>query len=363
MQGSIPGKHDLLVHSAAPLNAEPPLARLAAQFLTPTDSLYVRCHGSIPRIQAHAYALTIAGEVTKPLHLSLDDLQTDFATQSIVAALQCAGNRRADLAEVAPILGEPWAPGAIGNIRWTGVRLADVLRAAGAAAHPAMQVAFEALDEIEMDGAKFRYGVSIPMAKALSPEVLLAWAMNDAPLTPEHGFPLRAIVPGYAGVRSPKWLGSITVQGHPATGRFQQTDYRLFPPHVTPAAAPQADGTVINEMPLNAAICEPAAFAQLSRGHLVMRGYAIASGRTVARVDVSRDGGRHWIQAALTHDPQAPWGWSLWQAEIDLPEGEHELSVRAWDSAGQTQPERPDDTWNFKGYLSAAWHRVRVRVG
>ncbi len=106
-----------------------------------------------------------------------------------------------------PTTGDPWAPGAIGNAAWTGVALADVLRAAGADTDPALHVAFDACDEVEMpDEGRFTYGVSIPMAKAMSPEVLLAYAMNGEPLAPEHGFPLRLVVPGFAGVRSPKWL-------------------------------------------------------------------------------------------------------------------------------------------------------------
>ena len=121
-------------------------------------------------------------------------------------------------------------------------------------------------------------------------------------------------------------------------------------------------GLTINDMPLNAAICEPAPFAALQAGPALLRGWAVATGRAVARVDVSADGGRTWRQAALEHDPHAPWSWTFWQAALDLPRGEHELAVRAWDSAGQTQPALPDDTWNFKGYRCASWHRGVVRA-
>jgi sulfite oxidase len=111
-------------------------------------------------------------------------------------------------------------------------------------------------------------------------------------------------------------------------------------------------------MPLNSAICEPATGAALPAGPAVLRGYATATAREVVRVDVSINGGRNWTQAALEHG--GPWSWTLWTAPVELPKGRHELAVRAWDSAGQTQPALPDDTWNFKGYLSAAWHRVTV---
>jgi sulfite oxidase len=265
---------------------------------------------------------------------------------------------------VRPTSGDPWAGGAIGNAVWTGVALADVLRAAGAETGAGLHVAFEACDAVKMPGEEpFTYGVSIPMAKALSPEVLLAHAMNGEPLTPAHGFPLRVVVPGYAGVRSPKWLSAITVQDRPSDNHMQRRDYKLFPPDVRAETADWDQGMAINEMPVTAAICEPASGALLTPGSVTLRGYAVASARDVVRVDVSADGGRTWRQAGLEHDVAAPWSWTLWSATVELPRGEHELVVRAWDSAGQTQPALPDDTWNFKGYLSTAWHRVRVSAG
>jgi sulfite oxidase len=272
--------------------------------------------------------------------------------------MQCAGNRRADLRAVAPVSGDPWAGGAIGNAAWTGVRLADVLRAAGIVAEADLHVAFESHDAVE--GHPF--GASIPLAKALAPETLLAWAMNGAPLAREHGYPLRAVVPGFAGVRSPKWLRRITVQECPSDNPIQAADYKLYPPDVTAETADPARGHTIDLMPLTSAICEPARGAALRAGPTPVRGYAVAGDRAVVRVDVSGDGGRTWRQAALEHDPAAPFAWTFWTLTLDLPPGEHELAVRAWDAAGQTQPALPDDTWNYKGYLCASWHRVRVVV-
>ena len=111
---------------------------------------------------------------------------------------------------------------------------------------------------------------------------------------------------------------------------------------------------------MTSAICEPAPWVRLPAGRADVRGYAVASDRSIVRVDVSPDGGRTWQQAELDDNPGAPWTWTFWHAGIDLPPGEHELAVRAWDEAGQTQPALADETWNFKGYLSAAWHRVPV---
>jgi sulfite oxidase len=143
---------------------------------------------------------------------------------------------------------------------------------------------------------------------------------------------------------------------------MQQTDYKLFPPHVTSASVDWAMGITINEMPLNAATCEPADGAEVPAGALTVRGYAAATGRMIERVDLSSDGGLRWYQAEFERRPDAPWSWTFWKATLDLSVGNYELAVRAWDSAGQTQPAMAADAWNFKGYLSAAWHRVRVNV-
>ncbi len=353
--------HQLIVHSKQPYNAEPTLARLRASMTTGQADFYVRSHGNIPELDEAGHRLRVGGLVATPLTLSVAEMRERFAERTVTAVLQCAGNRRADMQPVKPTSGDPWAPGAIGNAAWTGVALADVLREAGAETEGDLHVAFSACDEIVMPGeASFTYGASIPMRKALSREVLLAYAMNGAPLAPEHGFPLRAVVPGYAGVRSPKWLTAITVQDKPSDNHMQARDYKLVPPDMTEENVDWTRGITINDMPLNSAICEPAPHAELTAGPAVLRGYAVATARAIVRVDVSTNGGRSWIQAELEHDAAAPWSWTFWSAVVDLSRGEHELAVRAWDCAGQTQPALPDEIWNFKGYLSTAWHRVPV---
>jgi len=355
-----------VLHSSHPFNAEPALDRLRASLRTASADFYVRSHGDIPRLDPQSFRLQVGGLVAIPLSLSLADLEARFPACRVVAALQCAGNRRADLLAVRPVKGDPWQGGAIGNAQWGGVRLADLLRAAGLDEAPEAQgslhVAFSCADRCRTDGEDYKFEVSIPLRKALAPEVLLATTMNGAPLAREHGAPLRALVPGFAGVRSAKWLTAITVQAGPSQSHPQARDYKLLPADTDPDAPDWPRGLTIDEMPLNALICEPAPFARLPPGPATLRGWAMASGRPVARVDVSADGGLSWSQAELTHDEHAPWSWSFWQAELPLGPGRHELVVRAWDSAGQTQPERADTVWNFKGYLSAAWHRVQVEV-
>ncbi len=351
-------KARLIVHGDQPYNAEPPLGRLRAAYRTPARDFYVRSHGDLPEIDPDSWRLIVDGAVGTALDLSLHGLRTRFPAVTVTATMQCAGNRRADMRAVAPVSGDPWDGGAIGTADWTGVRLGDVLRGAGIGTDAGLHVAFESHDTV----AGHPYGVSVPRAKAMAPETLLAYAMNGEALLPEHGFPVRAVVPGFAGVRSPKWLRRITVQDHPSDNPIQAGDYKLYPADVTPETADPTRGHTIEAMPLNAAICEPARGAALAAGPNAVRGYAVAGDRAVIRVDVSGDGGRRWAQASLEHAPEAPFAWTFWTAELDLPPGEHELAVRAWDSAGQTQPARPDDTWNHKGYLCTCWHRVRVTV-
>ena len=355
-------KSGLIVRSADPYNAETPLAQLISGYITPQSAFYVRSHGEVPQLDASTHCLRVTGKVQRPLELSIEALRQEFPWRTVNAVMQCAGNRRGGLLQVAPVSGDPWSAGAIGNAEWGGVALADVLRAAGAEDDAGLHVAFQALDDCEANGERFRFGVSIPIAKAMAPEVLLALEMNGEALAPEHGFPLRVVVPGFAGVRSAKWLAEVNVQDQPSDAKPQARDYKLFPPQVREETADWDKGITINEMPVNAAICEPEPFADLRTGAVTLRGWAVATARQVARVDVSTDGGRTWRQAELRHDFTAPWSWTLWTLQVDLPSGEHELVVRAWDSAGQTQPALPDDTWNWKGYLNAAWHRVRVRA-
>lgn len=344
----------LILRSTDPLNAEPPLARLREHFVTPTQDFYIRSHGDIPRLPNDA-PIRIGGMIERPLTRSVADLAARFAPCTVMAVLQCAGNRRGDLQATGKTSGDPWSAGAIGNAEWSGVRLADVLAEAGVQPG-AKQVLMEAHDEAQTGDGTCRYGASIPLERVSDGDVLLATHMNGEKLTAEHGAPLRAIVPGYAGVRSVKWLASITLGESPSKNHFQQRDYKLFPPDVTEKTADWDSAPPINELPVNAAICTPEDGARMQAGRVEARGYAVASGRAITRVDVSADGGAHWHQATLSCNG-GKWAWTFWSVVLDLSAGEHVLAVRAWDEAGQTQPSRPEDVWNFKGYLCASWHK------
>jgi sulfite oxidase len=352
---------DMLVHEEEPFNAEPPRGALAGACVTPLDSFYVRGHGRVPAIDEDAWRLAIGGLTTRPLELSIDDLRdARFTQRDVVATLQCAGNRRRALVAVRDIPGEaPWGPGATGTACWRGVALADVLAAAGVDAR-ARHVAFVGADHCAQAAPPQLYGASIPLAKALGEEVLLAYEMNGRPLEPVHGAPVRVVVPGYIGARSVKWLRRIELRDEPWDGYFQETSYRLLAVGQQPGPGV---GMALAEIAVNADFLLPDDGDEVSAGPLELTGYAFAGGeREVARVDVSIDGGESWIQAELLED-QGRWAWRLWRAQVSLPAGEREVVVRAWDTAANTQPERAATVWNPKGYVNNSWGRVRLRVG
>ena len=352
-------RDDMIVHQTEPFNAEPPPAALAGP-LTPADAFYSRNHGSIPQIDPSTWRLRVDGLVHRELDLFLADLQERFQPRTEVATLACAGNRRAGLMAVRDIPGQtPWGPAAISTAEWTGVRLADVLAAAGptpGAAH----IAFTAPDVAQVADPPQPFGGSIPLRKALSEEVLLAWSMNGQPLPAAHGGPVRVVVPGYIGARSVKWVQSITALAQPSDNYFQAADYRLLPPDADPTRPGQ--GFALGPVGLTSAILSPDDGASMAAGPTDVAGYAFTGdGRAVVRVDVSPDGGQTWIQASID-DAAGRWAWQQWHATLDLPSGCREITARAWDDAGESQPESPATVWNPMGYGNNSWPRVRVDV-
>jgi sulfite oxidase len=334
----------VIVHSRDPLNVETPCAQLVCA-LTPTDAFYIRNHGPVPSLDAGA-RVRVGGLVEGELELSVADLRERFDERELAATLQCAGNRRAGLIAVRDVPGEPWGPGATGNATWRGVALADVLAAAGLR-DEAQHVELLGADPAEESGAPF--GGSIPRAKALAGEVLLAWEMNGAPLRPEHGAPLRAVVPGYIGARSVKWLTHVTALAEPSGNFFQAVAYRLGSVALGPVA-------------VNAAVLVPGDGDAVPAGALEVAGYALAGGGCrIVRVEVSTDGGKSWRDAELHGEP-GPWTWTCWRIELDARPGPLEIVARAWDSDEATQPQDPASVWNPKGYVNNSWARVRVDV-
>ena len=350
---------DMIVRGRVPFNAEPPAPVLADGEITALDAFYSRNHGPFPDIAPEQWRLTIDGAVDAPLDVTYDHLTSEFTAHSVVATLVCAGNRRAELLNVHPIPGkDPWAHGAISTAEWRGARLADVLHAAGVHHDAGLHVAFAAPDVAQEAVPVQSYGSSIPLTKALSDEVLLAWQMNSEPLPRAHGGPVRVVVPGYIGARSVKWVTAITVQPGPSQNYFQALDYRLLPPDADPDTAAPGEGISLSSLPLNCDILVPDDDAEISAGPLTIRGWALTGdGGSVARVDVSLDDGRTWQQANL--EPAiSRWAWRQWSIAVETQPGPLSVTARAWDDTGVTHPESPASLWNPRGYGNNAWAHV-----
>lgn len=353
-------RRDMVVHDDDPLNSEPPATVLARDEITAVDAFYCRNHGPIPDVVSARWRLRLDGAAVEPLTLSYHELTTEFDVHEVVATLVCAGNRRAELLKVHPIPGkEPWAQGALSTAVWRGARLADVLQAAGVRADQGAHAAFAAPDVAPQASPPQPYGGSIPLDKAMSGEVLLAWEMNGEPLPRLHGGPVRVLVPGFIGARSVKWITGVTVQPFPSQNYFQAVDYRLLPADGVPA--PGA-GISLSSLALSCAILTPDDGATVPAGSLNVRGYAIAADSArIARVEVSVDGGASWQPAAL-RPVLSRWAWRHWSITVDTAPGPLTVTARAVDDTGATHPESPAPLWNPGGYANNAWARADLTV-
>jgi sulfite oxidase len=349
----------LLARTASPYNAEPELAHLVRHWITPLESFYVRSHGTVPTVGAEPWELAVEGLVERPGRFAVGSLAERFPLLDTVATLTCAGNRRQEFGPP-KISGVPWGAGAIGNARWQGIGLADLLRHCGVK-EGAGHVWFEGADRIQDKGASYLFGGSIPLSRvfegAWSAEpVLLATHMNDQPLTPSHGAPLRSVVPGFIGARSVKWLTKLVVAAEPSPNHYVAHAYKVIADErpETIAAADPIYGWAVNSV-----ICTPAGGAPRPGGMVRAEGFALASGGPGARpavVELSADGGQSW-QPARVVSPVKSGCWVLWVADVRVPAESPGLLVRTSDSAGVSQPR--EMTWNAKGYQFNGWHGVR----
>jgi sulfite oxidase len=331
------------------------------QLVTPTNQFFNRSHAPTPTIDPATWRLEVDGLVDRQRSFTLEELRA-FPRRTVTATLVCAGLRRDEFLSLGPLPGElPWGPEPISTGEWTGVMLRDVLAAAGVR-DSACHVQFVGLDCVERHGERFGFGGSIDLAKALRSEVLLATELNGDPLPPDHGFPLRVVVPGWIGARSVKWLGRITLAAEPSSNYFQAKAYRVQR-QLNPADPRDVSaGVALSTVPLNAVILNPTPGRIVTSGAVTVRGWAMGSeGRRPRSVELSPDGGRSWVGARIALGG-AEWSWIFWEATVELARGAHVLVARATDSTGTAQPETLAETWNVKGYGNNAWHRVPVRA-
>ncbi|WP_371483755.1 sulfite oxidase [Kitasatospora sp. NBC_00315] len=324
--------------------------------LSPPGLHYVLTHYDIPAADPARWRLRVGGRVREPLTLDLDALRS-FPAVTERVTMECAGNGRA-LLSPRPV-SQPWLVEGVGTAEWTGAPLGLVLAAAGVGPD-AVEAVFTGADHgvergVEQD---YRRSLPLPIATGHDPRVLLAYAMNGDPLPPQHGCPLRLVVPGWYGMAQVKWLREITLTATPFTGFQQAVAYCLR----QEAAEP---GEPVSRIAPRALIAPPGFPDFMSRTRVVRPGLVRLEGRAwsghapVVRVEVSTDDGRSWADAALTPaDDRHPWAWRGWQHGWTASPGRHVLGARAHDAAGHTQP--LDQPWNRGGFANNLVRRVPV---
>jgi DMSO/TMAO reductase YedYZ molybdopterin-dependent catalytic subunit len=323
--------------------------------VTPLGLHYLLTHYDIPEVDPLVWRLELDGLVARPLSLSLDELRARPA-QEVVATMECAGNGRA---RIEPhVVSQPWLHEAVGTARWRGASLRPLLEEAGVL-DGGTDVLFVGLDRGVEGGEEQAYARSVPLAEALREDVLLAYEVNGVPLPPQHGFPLRLLVPGWYGMTSVKWLSRITVLDAPHDGYQMRHSYRL-------RRDEDEEGVPLARMQVRALMIPPGIPEFLSRSRIVEAGECALRGRAwsgeaeVVGVEVSTDGGKTWTEAQLEPASLGPWAWLSWSFAWEAGPGEYELRCRARDAAGNVQP--PEPPWNLGGYANNAVQRVAVTV-
>ena len=336
----------LIIRQKEPNNLETPFDQVDS-FLTPMELFYIRSHFPTPKLELASYQLHVDGAVRNPLSLSYNELR-DMPSETRVATLECAGNSRVFLIPQAE--GAQWELGAVGNAEWTGVPLGALLERAGIEEH-ACEVVFEGADrgtpkELPIPPGPISYARSLPRDKAMQQEVLIAYQMNGHDLPQDHGYPVRAIVPGHYGMASVKWLTRIYAIREPFRGYWQTSDYGYWD---------YLDGKPVRgalaEMKLKSEIARPRVYETLApnQAHTVF-GAAWAGETEVTEVAVSIDGGQTWAQAEFL-DPIQRHAWRRWKFDWLTPKkpGQYILLARAKDATGNVQPDQHDQ--NYGSYV------------
>ena len=347
----------LITRQSSPENLEFPFASLNS-VLTPTDRFYVRSHFNVPALKAADWSLRVEGHIQRPFEIGLDELRT-LESRSTTALLECAGNGRIFLQPQQA--GLRWEQGGVGNAEWTGAPLAQLLERAGVKSG-AVEVILEGHDAGKVGApgpaGDIPFARSIPLDKALHAETLLAWQMNGEDLTPAHGYPVRAVIPGWYGMASVKWLKRIIVTDRRFDGYFQTFSYTIWQRN--------SDGLAtlvpVTELAVKSQIARPMSHEVVAAGsEYRIHGAAWTGESQIAQVDVSTDGGQSWYPAELDGE-SAPYGWRLFHDRWQVPKapGDYVLMSRATDERGRVQPLQRDE--DLRDAMISHVQRIAVRV-
>jgi DMSO/TMAO reductase YedYZ molybdopterin-dependent catalytic subunit len=353
-QTVIKGKEKLIVRSFRPEDLETPVSLLNT-WLTPNDLFYVRHHLFAAHVDVNEWKLTVGGEVQNPITLTLDELKR-APKHTVTVTLECAGNGRAF--SDPPVAGIQWERGAVGTARFTGARMADVLNKAGVKPTGLY---------VTMNGADKPMGKmpdfirNVPIKKALDPDTILAYEMNGEPLPILHGFPLRAVVPGWEGAYSVKWLTDLQVVEKEFDGFFVKTAYRFPNRQLAPGeAVDPKDMVPLTGLVVKSFINSPLNGATVAPGNVRMSGFAWAGESNILKVDVSMDNGSSWVPAKLGKERER-YAWQSFEYAFNITKpGSYVLMSRATDDKGKVQPIVP--LWNPSGYLWNVIDKVRIDV-
>jgi sulfite oxidase len=342
---------DLITLSPAPRDLEMPVEDFIDE-ITPVEHFFVRCHTMIPQVKLADWKLEIAGLVERPVFLTLADLKR-FPRTELISVLECAGNGRSFYRPT--VAGAQWRFGSVGNARWTGARLKDVLEKCGVKS-AATQLLLDGADVPFVKMPKFQRTLEI--AKAMHPDTLLAWEMNGKPLSSDHGFPLRVIAPGWASDSWIKWLTRIELLDHDFDGFWMKTAYRHPAQHVAPGTAVDPKDMIpVTNLNVKSVIARPGEWA--APGVVTVQGVAWSNASPISKVEISTDAGKTWSPANFT-GKRTKYGFRRFVYTWEAPEGRYTLISRATNEAGQAQPLDPE--WNPNGYLYNAAQPIQVTV-
>ena len=341
-----PEKSNLIILTDRPPNLETPISAFVDD-LTPNEAFFVRWHlGVVPTsINTKTFRLAVGGNVQTPLSLSLDELKTQFEPASVVAVNQCSGNGRALFEPRVP--GGQWENGAVGNAKWTGVKLSDLLKKAGIKAG-SVDVTFGGLDKSPLPTVQ-PFVKSLPVDHPKVAEIVIAYAMNDAPLPMLNGFPLRVVVPGWYATYWVKALNEVNVTAEKFAGFWMAKAYRIpTTPNMIEQPGNLAKETVpINEMTCRSLVVKPLAHQKVPAGKpFELQGVAMDSGKGITKVEVSTDSGKTWVEAKLDGEI-GKYSWRRFRHTWTPSAGVTNVMSRATNAAGETQT---TEQWNRAGY-------------